>query len=187
MLMSVNGEEVQEKAELKTEGLLTDKGVFIRNTAHADALKSRGYGSGEGRQFCVTFYEAMYLADRGNLTVKDASGNDVSFRRLLECFGAMSENAWGQYLVFRDLRSRGYVVREGFGVGVDFRAYERGDFSKDTAKYLVLSIQEGKPVSTTDLTKVLLQTQSAKKELILAVMNRRGEIVYYTVGQLTLG
>ncbi len=185
--MNRNDEEVQEKAELRTEGFLTDKGVAIRNRAHADALKSRGYGSGEDKPFCLSFYEAMYLADRGNLTVKDASGDDVSFRHLLKCFEAVSENAWVQYLVFRDLRSRGYVVREGFGVGVDFRAYERGDFSKDTAKYLVVSIQEGKPVSTMDLTKVLLQTQSAKKELILAVMNRRGEIVYYTVGQLTLG
>jgi tRNA splicing endonuclease len=29
------------------------------------------------------------------------------------------------------------------------------------------------------------QTQSLKKELILAVMNRRGEIVYYSVSPLS--
>jgi tRNA-intron endonuclease len=90
------------------------------------------------------------------------------------------------YLAYRDLRSRGYVVREGFGLGVDFRVYERGDYGKDTAKYLILSIQEGKPISLEDLAKALQQCQSLKKELVLAVMNRRGEVVYYSVSKLVL-
>jgi tRNA-intron endonuclease len=175
-----------EKTELKIEGLLTEKGVAIRDKGEADALKSRGYGVGDGKQFCLTFYESLYLLAKGNLLVDNGKGKKIDFRNLLRRFEEVSENAWAQYLVYRDLRSRGYVIREGFGANVDFRVYERGDYSKDTAKYLVLSIQEGRPVSMSDLTNVLLQTQSAKKELILAVMNRRGEIVYYTVGQLTL-
>jgi tRNA splicing endonuclease len=36
-----------------------------------------------------------------------------------------------------------------------------------------------------DLSNALQQTGSLKKELILAVMNRRGEIVYYSVSPLT--
>jgi tRNA-intron endonuclease len=97
----------------------------------------------------------------------------------------LDENAWVHYLVYRDLRSRGYVVREGFGAAIDFRIYERGAYGKDTASYLILSTQEGKPVPIEDLTGALQQCQSQKKEMILAVMNRRGEIVYYSVSQLT--
>jgi tRNA-intron endonuclease len=89
-------------------------------------------------------------------------------------------------LVYRDLRGRGYVVREGFGSGVDFRVYERGDYRKDTARYLIVNVQEGKPISVSDLTNVMTQSLSLKKELILAVMNRRGEIVYYSVSELSL-
>jgi tRNA-intron endonuclease len=89
-------------------------------------------------------------------------------------------------LTYRDLRSRGYAIREGFGLGVDFRVYERGEYGKDTAKYLILSIQEGKPISLEDLANALKQCQSLKKELILAAMNRRGETVYYLVSQLNL-
>jgi tRNA-intron endonuclease len=77
-------------------------------------------------------------------------------------------------------------VREGFGSGVDFRVYDRGDYSKDTAKYLIVSLQEGKPISIEDLSNVSKQTLSLKKELILAVMNRRGEVVYYSISELTL-
>jgi len=48
-----------------------------------------------------------------------------------------------------------------------------------------LSTQEGKPLGIDDLVDALQQCQSQKKELTLAVMNRRGEIVYYSVSQLT--
>jgi tRNA splicing endonuclease len=38
-----------------------------------------------------------------------------------------------------------------------------------------------------DIASALDRSQKQKKELILAVMNRRGEIVYYSVSQLTFG
>ena len=183
--MNASKEQEGERAELKIEGVLSVKGVAV-GKSQADALRSRGYGVTKEKGFILNYYEALYLMDKGNLTVVDEKDRAVDFRKLLKCFEEVSANAWAQYLVYRDLRGRGYVIREGFGAGVDFRVYERGDFSKDTAKYLVLTLQEGKPVSTADLTSVMMQTQSSKKELILAVMNRRGEIVYYTVGQLTL-
>jgi tRNA splicing endonuclease len=77
-------------------------------------------------------------------------------------------------------------VREGFGGGIDFRIYERGAYGKDTAPYLILVTQEGKPMPINDLANALQQCQSQKKELILAVTNRRGEIVHYSVGELHL-
>jgi tRNA-intron endonuclease len=110
----------------------------------------------------------------------------MDFQKLLQRYESVDENAWVKYLTYRDLRSRGYVVREGFGSGVDFRVYERGDYGKDTAKYLVLSVQEGKPISLENLAHAVTQSHSLKKELILTVMNRRGEIVYYSVSKLTL-
>ncbi len=76
------------------------------------------------------------------------------------------------------------MAREGFGGGIDFRVYERGAYGKDTAPYLVLSIQEGKPLGINQMADALRQCQSQKKEMVLAVMNRRGEIVYYSVSQM---
>jgi tRNA-intron endonuclease len=135
--------------------------------------------------FVLTFYEALYLLDKQLLEVENEKGVKVDFQILLQYFEKKDDNAWVNYLVYRDLRARGYVVREGFGVGTDFRIYERGEYGKDTASYLVLGTQEGKPMPIDNLAKTLRYCQSQKKELILAVMNRRGEIVYYTVSQLT--
>ena len=160
--------------EFRTSGILADKGVRIAEKSSIDALTSRGYGTLEDEVFTLTFYEALYLADKGMLEVKDEKGNAVSFQNLLHRYEALNENAWVSYMVYRDLRSRGYVAREGFGAGIEFRVYERGGYGKDTAPYLVLSIQEGKTLGVEELADALQRCQSQKKELILAVMNRRG-------------
>ena len=170
--------------EFRTSGILAEKGVKITEKSSIDALTSRGYGMLEDEVFKLAFYEALYLADKGMLEVKGEKGKVVGFQALLNCYEAVNENAWVSYIVYRDLRSRGYVAREGFGAGIDFRVYERGGYGKDTAPYLVLSTQEGKPLGIDQLAESLQRCQSQKKELILAVMNRRGEIVYYSVSQM---
>jgi tRNA-intron endonuclease len=171
--------------EFKSSGILAEKGVRISDKSSIDALSSRGYGAYEGDVFTLTFYEALYLMDKSVLEVKDEKDKAVDFRNLLHCYETLNENAWVSYLVYRDLRSRGYVAREGFGAAIDFRIYERGAYGKDTAPYLILSTQEGKPLAIDELANALQQCHSQKKELILAVMNRRGEIVYYSVSKLT--
>jgi tRNA-intron endonuclease len=173
--------------EFRTSGTLTKKGVIVAEQSSIDALSTRGYGTSANEVFILTFYEALYLLDKNMLEVKDESGKAADFQSLLHCYEGINENAWVSYLVYRDLRSRGYVAREGFGAGIDFRMYERGAYGKDTAPYLVLSSQEGKPLGINELTSALQQCQSQKKELTLAVMNRRGEIVYYSVSQIKFG
>lgn len=174
------------RSELKIKGFLCEKGVKVREKQNIKELVSRGYGVTENDELLLTFHETLYLMDKGILKVKNKKKREVGFQQVLQNYKSVDENAWAKYLTYRDLRSRGYVVREGFGLGVDFRVYKRGEYGKETAKYLILSLQEGKPVSSEDLTQVLRQCQSLKKELILAVMNRRGEIIYYSVSQLTL-
>ena len=172
-------------SELKTTGVLAEKGVKISEQSSIDSLSQRGYGTAENDVFTLAFYETLYLLDKELLEVKDEKGKQIDFQALLQVYEKTDPNAWVNYLVYRDLRSRGYVVREGFGAGTDFRVYDRGAYGKDTASYMVLGTQEGKPLPVDDLTKALRHCQSQKKELVLAVMNRRGETVYYSVSQLT--
>ena len=140
-------DKTESSSEFKVKGLLVEKGVKISHRPHIDELQSRGYGVPEGKEILLTFYEALYLLDKQMLEIEDEKGKKIDFQTLVQCYEKVNENAWAGYLVYRDLRSRGYVVREGFGSKVDFRVYERGDYSKDTAKYLIISVQEGKPIS----------------------------------------
>jgi len=181
------GEELRISEMKRVRGLLSRKGVTVSAAENSDSITSRGYGTLEDKELTLNFYEALFLQSKGVLEVfKGKEKKALEFQKLLHVFKLADENVWMKYLVYRDLRSRGYVVREGFGLGIDFRVYERGEYGKATASYLVLGVQEGKPVPVKELALTLGHVEGLKKMLVLAVVNRRGEIVYYTLSRLTM-
>ena len=179
--------ETNRNAESKIEASLKEKGVLVSSPEDIEELSLRGYGVSENEGLMLTFYEALFLLGKGIIAVKkEKTGGKINFQTLLQRSQSIDEDAWVRYLIYRDLRSRGYVAREGFGLGIDFRVYERGEYGKETAKYMIFGIQEGQPVSVEELARSLRYVQSLKKRLVLAVINRRGEVVYYSLSQLTL-
>ena len=106
--MSNNKPSPVGASELKTTGALTEKGINIAEKSGVDALSQRGYGTAENEVFTLAFYEALYLLDKQLLEVKDEKGKAVDFQSLLQRYEKANENAWVNYLVYRDLRSRGY-------------------------------------------------------------------------------
>ncbi len=179
--------EMTREAELKIRASLGEKGILVSSPEEIEGLSARGYGVSENGKLVLTFYETLFLLGKDILEVEDKkTGKDLSFQDVLKRFQTLEKEAWVKYLIYRDLRSRGYVAREGFGLGIDFRVYDRGEYGKETAKYLIFGIQEGKPVSVEELARALRHVQGLKKKLVLAVINRRGEVVYYSLSQLTL-
>ena len=182
--------EVTRNAEFKKiEALLREKDILVSSEEAevTERLSSRGYGVPENEKLTLSFYEALFLLSKGIIEVKSKKPKKkIGFKTLLQRYQSFEKNAWVKYLIYRDLRSRGYVAREGFGLGIDFRVYERGEYGKETATYLIFGIQEGQPVTVEELARALKYVQSLKKKLVLAVLNRRGEVVYYSISQLTL-
>lgn len=177
------GREQEKREIIKT--LLKEECVVVPSSEEIEGLSSRGYGTPDNGDLALTFYEALYLLSKGIIEVRDhKTGRVVAFQGLLQKHRSAGQDAWVRYLIYRDLRSRGYVVREGFGLGIDFRVYKRGEYGKSAAEYLILGIQEGQPVAVEDLARILTRVQSSKKSLILSVLNRRGEIVYYSLSRL---
>jgi len=166
---------------------LKNNNITITAPESITELSNRGYGTKQDNKLTLTYYEALYLQSKNIIQVQQAKPKKpLSFQQLLDHYKTADPNAWAKYLIYRDLRSRGYVTREGFGTGIDFRMYERGEYGTAIAKYLIYGIQEGQPITIQDLAQTLKTAHSQKKELILAVLNRRGEVVHYTLSQLTM-
>ncbi len=183
-------DQAKDEAEILEEKIkttLSENGVVVSSHEEIEGLSSRGYGVSENGLQRLSFYEALFLLSKEIIEVKEeTTEEEVSFQELLRRFQMVDENAWVRYLIYRDLRSRGYVAREGFGLGIDFRVYDRGEYGKNTAKYLIFGMQEGQPVTLEELARALRYVQSLKKRLVLAVLNRRGEVVYYSLSKLSL-
>jgi len=170
-----------------TKALLRENNTVVASSENVEELASRGYGTSEDNNLILSLCEALFLVSKGVIAVEDEkTGGAISFELLLKRYRSLDPNAWVKYLIYRDLRSRGYVTREGFGLGIDFRVYERGEYGTATAKYLIFGVQEGQLVSLEELARTLKYVHGLKKRLVLAVLNRRGEVVYYSLSKLTL-
>jgi len=166
---------------------LRNNEIIVSKPENIQELTSRGYGIKHNSKLTLTYYEALYLHSKNIIQIQQTKPKKpLDFQQLLNQYKEADPNAWAKYLIYRDLRSRGYVIREGFGLGTDFRLYQRGEYGTDKATYLIYGIQEGQPVTMQDLAQTLRYSHNQKKQLVLAVLSRRGEVVYYSLGQLTL-
>ncbi len=131
--------------------------------------------------------EVLHLIERKRIHVQSPDGGPVDSKYIINSLLDEDPDLWIKYLVFRDLRSRGYAVRLGFGGGIGFRVYGRGDKpGAATAKQLVYVLKEGKPISLHDLDMVTNTASAARKNLVFAIVDQNGEVNYYRVAQATL-
>ncbi len=160
--------------------------VVVPAQNEANSLYQDGYGSllTENRFLTLEPFETLYLVESGKIAVIDEESREkLVFQELLWRFSADEPNVWTRYIVYRDLRTRGFVARDGQGLGVDFLVYERGSYGKRSPRYMVYNIWEGAQESIRHLGDVLNTAEEANKILRLAVIDRRGEIVYYTLSE----
>lgn len=162
--------------------VLEDCSVKVVERDRFGELEESGYGTRDGDDLLLRDYEALYLIYAKKLALEEG-GKDVGFERLSELSQEKESDSWTKFVIYRDLRSRGYVVREGFGFGTDLRVYERGDYPKKPAKYVVFALDEGIEKKMSDLQKSVREMAKMGKEAIIAVIERRGEVIYYKVGR----
>jgi tRNA-intron endonuclease len=132
--------------------------------------------------------ETMFLLERGRIDLFDeTTGTQMNLYQYLQKSNDAYGDLWTHYLVYRDLRSRGYIVKEGISEEIPFRVYPRGgEIGKDTSKYLIYIVKEGVPIELTKLDKATTTAKGVGKRLILAVLNRQGEATYYQVSQVSI-
>jgi tRNA-intron endonuclease len=140
-------------------------------------LRTKGFGEKEDAEYILKPYEALYLFHTRRLKIDNKPS--IDFNSFFEILLKYNRNIMSEFLVYRDLRSRGYVAKEGFGFGNDFRVYERGEYEKKPAKYVVFSIKEGTNTTAKEFASTVGQIQKMGKEAVVAVIERRGEVIYY--------
>ncbi|QQG47976.1 MAG: tRNA-intron lyase [archaeon] len=172
-----------EQTSQAFEGSLVDGTVVVTDKGRFGELTESGYGTVKEDRLLLRDYEALYLLYSKKLVLKDGEGREVGFEALSESSQRAARDAWTKFMIYRDLRSRGYVVREGFGFGTDLRVYERGDYPKKPAKYVVFALDEGIEKGVQDLQKSVREMAKMGKEAIIAVIERRGEVIYYKVSK----
>jgi len=185
-------ENSTEKAEkLQIEGIVENDRVIISDSNGIEDFYRNSYigtieEDKEGNEVLLLEpIEALLLCERHRILIwkdNDKDKDQYDFEFLLTYLTQFDERLWQKYIIYMDLRKRGYLVRTGYGDGIDFRVYKRGaDFEKDAAKFLIYPVFEGDPIELKDLDKISRVAMSSRKDLIVATVDRLSKAIYYSV------
>ena len=169
--------------EFQIHGNLSKNKTLIKNQKMQNELKQKGYGENNDCDYFLNTFETLYLLYLKKLKLTKGS-RIVDFDSLMQFCIKTDEDILTKFLIFRDLRTRGYVVKDGFGFGSDFRVYERGNFGTKSSKYLVFALNEGAQEKIGQIQKNIYEITQMGKEPIIAVIERRGEIIYYKISKM---
>ncbi len=163
-------------------GELREGRVAVDDPAEASTLYNRGYfGTPRaGGGLDLSPLEAVYLVESERLEVR-RHNRPVGLGDLFRAAGSGDEAFEVRYLVYRDLRQRGYVVEPEEGA-VDFHVLPRGGAPRKTPSlYWVRALSERAVFDLAELLDRAAQAASVRKTLLLALVDEESDVTYYAV------
>lgn len=162
-----SGEEVEAR-------LLEDR-VLVFDEAGAQRLYGSGYyGKQLGKVLQLSLIEAAYLMEEGRLRVSTlATSRNVPLPRFKKRALKFQPDFELRLSAYRDLRSRGMVVKTGFKYGTHFRVYE-DDPDKIHARFLVHCIPEDHTTTWPEMSRAVRLAHGVKKEILFAWVRPQG-------------
>ncbi|MFX0204425.1 MAG: tRNA-intron lyase [Candidatus Hodarchaeota archaeon] len=132
--------------------------------------------------------EILLLMDRKRIVVMNLTTKQkISSSEIVAHFTKINKSFWSRYLVYKDLRNRGYVVRIGTQITAPFRIYSRGGKpGESVSKKVIFPLSEGEDLDLDFLDQLVNQSKIDRKTLLLSVVDRLGDVTYYQASQLEL-
>lgn len=165
------------------KGVLRGDKVILGASAIPELYESLYYGRVKDDKLELALVEAAYLLDREKITV-ERDGKPLMFSDFFIMASRVQEYFELKYIVYRDLRERGYYVQPSV---TDFRVYPRGGKPNVTpSKHFVHVVTERKPLPMADLITNMQAAINVRKEMVLAIVDEESDITYYGVKPNTL-
>jgi tRNA-intron endonuclease len=158
----------------------------VADPSDAGTVYGRGYfGTLDPEGLVLDRYETVYLSEMGRVPVVDGRGRAVAWPDLFRR-ATRAERGFGvRYIVYRDLRQRGYVVRRS-PPPTAFAVLPRGGvLNKSPAKYWVAAYSERQPFDLAELEGLADRAHGAKKALLVAVVDEESDLTFYRLRRST--
>ena len=166
------------KAKFIGECVLVEEGNLSRELYD----KSR-FGESNGRkQFQYSLVEGLFLMEKGKINVYDFRNKKLNFDEYFKKAKRIEPNFYVRYCVYKDMRTRGYIVKTALKFGADFRVYDRGvKPGEDHAKWVLYPVHETEVLTWYEFSAKNRVAHSTKKNLLLGVVDDEEDVTYYTV------
>jgi len=170
----MRGDLTNEIVTITIQKNLNQRAISLNQKSH--------FGKLEDDILELSIIEAFYLMEDGRLKIYESSKDDKKLEPNYIRNIIKENNGYVKYLVYKDLKDRGYIIKTGFKYGSDFRLYERGKSpSEGHSDYLVKIIHENYDINALDFASYVRVSHGVKKNLLIAVVDDEKDITYYMV------
>jgi tRNA-intron endonuclease len=143
--------------------------------------KSR-FGELRGKKVKYSLVEALYLIEKGLMDVYDGRKKLLNVNSFIKKSRKAEPKFLVRYVVYKDMRSRGYIVKTALKFGADFRVYDRGvKPGEDHAKWILFTVHEGEGFSWHEFSAKNRVAHSTRKNLLIAIVDDEEDVTYYSV------
>ncbi len=170
-------------------GRLVENRIVIWDVSHSKTLFGSGYfgkplgiQKPKGTEFdaplVLDLIEGCYLVEKNKLKIFNIDGKAVPFARIKKICKEQYVDFEANYLVYQNLREKGYIVTPGIKFGCDFAVYEQGP-GIDHAPYLVQVFRATDDLAATGIVLAGRLATTVKKQFILAIPKVKQKKVDY--------
>jgi tRNA-intron endonuclease len=140
------------------------------------------YGQVTDQKLLLNKYEAFYILQENQLQIFDEKGDSLNPEKYYQRYRATLNLNLEKLLVYGELRQKGYRINEIQTNIFDFMADDGSSRS-----YYIKILPEGGSYKIEDLNNLVKISIRHKKEPIIAIVERNGEVIFYRLFQLSEG
>lgn len=149
-------------------------GLFILNHRDFQSLNSKNFGKKEDNIYTLDIYEAMFLCEKKKIEIIKNNAK-LEFNDILN----MKKFNFLNYLIYKDLKSKGYNVKTGIKYGATFRVYNKGvKMGKEHSLWLVEPIKDNELLKMKDMAGKNRIAHSTNKKILFAIVDNENCITY---------
>ncbi|MFQ6020723.1 MAG: tRNA-intron lyase [Candidatus Aenigmatarchaeota archaeon] len=132
----------------------------------------------------LSLVEAAFLLERKKIKI-----NKMSFKKFFNYCSEIDKRFNLRYIVYSDLKERGFPVRTGFKFGCDFRVYERGikpikkgpKKAEEHTKWVVFAVGEDYTCSFHELSRAVRLAHNIRANMLWAIVDNDNNVTYYEI------
>lgn len=182
----VKFEKKAEKKEKETKqkiraDIIGDKVLTEISDASRELYNQSRYGALlDNGKMQLSLIEALYLMEKDSIEVYKSKTKKMNFDEFSKKAKKLEPNFWVRFCVYRDIRSRGYIIKTALKFGADFRVYDRGvKPGEDHAKWIVYPVYESSTLTWYEFAAKNRVAHSTRKRLLIGVVDDENSCSYW--------
>ncbi len=116
----------------------------------------------------LSLIEAYYLLNKGEITIYNVKeGKDLSPNEFHEIAKEIHHKFEEKFIIYKDLREKGYIPRPGLKFGADFVVYKKGP-GLEHSPFIVHVLPHDSKITAIDMVRAGRLATSVRKKFVIA-------------------